>query len=89
MLNTVIDQVTRLDRRKPEELEIGKDSLVNLLCWKFNADTIYGTVNEDQKMFNLMKLYFPAEKDCKECKDVMSRTLCSNTYPRAIARAFG
>nr|XP_019564482.2 uncharacterized protein LOC109432593 [Aedes albopictus] len=89
VLNTVIDQVTRLDRKKPDQLEIGKDSLVNLLCWKFNADTIYGTVAEDQKMFNLMKLYFPAEKNCKECQDVMSRTLCSNTYPRTVARSFG
>uniref|UniRef100_A0A1W7R772 Putative conserved secreted protein n=1 Tax=Aedes albopictus TaxID=7160 RepID=A0A1W7R772_AEDAL len=89
VLNTVINQVTSLNRNKPDELEIGKDSLVNLLCWTSTAKTVYGAVQEDQKMFYLTKLYFPAEKGCTECKDVMSRILCSNTYPRSIAKAYG
>ncbi|XP_062546408.1 uncharacterized protein LOC134212493 [Armigeres subalbatus] len=89
VLNTIIDQVTRLKLAVPEEVEIGKDSLVNLLCWKFTADTIYGTVAEDQRIFNLMKLFFPMEKGCKDCADVKSRTLCSNSYPKSIAKAFG
>ncbi|KXJ83671.1 hypothetical protein RP20_CCG004421 [Aedes albopictus] len=89
VLNTVINQVISLNRSNPDELEIGKHSLVNLLCWTSTAKTVYGAVQEDQKMFYLTKLYFPAEKGCTECKDVTSRTLCSNTYPKSIAKAYG
>nr|ABF18017.1 putative 34 kDa family secreted salivary protein [Aedes aegypti] len=89
VLNTILDQVNKLKLYKPEEVEIGKNSLVVVWCWKFNSETVYGTTDEDQKSFHLAKLFFPKEKGCKECANVKSRTMCNNDYPKVMVKAFG